>query len=115
MALFKQVVDAYIGSKDLDESTISRLGFWVTELGDRELATITAEEIDAALVKLAARGRLHGGKTPHGRRRQAARRLYDEPLSHPGRLDLQARKALEACAARFRRPHAGYRTHARAS
>ena len=62
MALFKQVVDAYIASKDLDESALSRLGFWVGELGDRELATITAEDIDAALMKLAARGRLRGGK-----------------------------------------------------
>jgi integrase len=64
MALFKQVVDAYIASKDLDESALSRLGFWVGELGDREVDTITAEDIDAALVKLAARGRLRGGKRP---------------------------------------------------
>lgn len=62
MALFKQVVDAYVATKDLDQSALSRLGFWVDELGDRELATVTAEGIDAALVKLAARGRLHGGK-----------------------------------------------------
>ena len=64
MALFKQVVDAYIASKDLDESALSRLDFWVDELGDREVETITAEDIDAALVKLAARGRLRGGKRP---------------------------------------------------
>lgn len=64
MALFKQVVDAYIASKDLDQSTLSRLDFWVDELGDRELVTITAEDVDATLVKLAARGSLRGGKRP---------------------------------------------------
>ena len=33
-------------------------------MGDRELATITAEDVDAALVKLTARGSLRGGKRP---------------------------------------------------
>ena len=64
MALFKQVVEAYIASKDLDQSAHSRLDFWVEELGERELTTITAEDIDAALVKLAERGSLRGGKRP---------------------------------------------------
>lgn len=64
MAFFKQVVDAYVASRDLDQSTLSRLDFWVAELGDRELATITVEDVDAALMKLGARGSLRGGKRP---------------------------------------------------
>ena len=111
MALFKQVVDAYVASKDLDQSTLSRLDFWVDELGDCEVATITAEDVDAALVKLAARGRLRGGKRPTA--------TAGKPLAGPtlNRYLTQAgsifkHEAHEACAARFRRAHARDRTHA---
>jgi integrase len=62
MALFKNVVEAYIASRELDAATLSRLDFWTTVLGEREVATITPEDIDAALVKLAERGRLLAGK-----------------------------------------------------
>lgn len=63
MALFKQVVEAFIASRELDQATLSRLAFWTDGLGEKEFATITTNEIDAALVKLAERGRLLGGKT----------------------------------------------------
>lgn len=64
MALFKQVVEAFIASRELDQASLSRLAFWVDTLGDKEVATITPDDIDAALVKLAERGRLVGGKRP---------------------------------------------------
>ena len=38
------------------------VAFWVDEVGDREVAAITADDIDAALVKLAERGRLKAGR-----------------------------------------------------
>lgn len=62
MALFSTVVEAYIASKELDAASLSRLAFWTDTLGSRELSTITPEDIDAALVRLAERGRLRGGK-----------------------------------------------------
>lgn len=62
MALFKQVTEAFIASREFDAATLSRLAFWVEVLGDRELATITPEDIDAAIVRLAERGRLLAGK-----------------------------------------------------
>lgn len=62
MALFKQVIEAYVASRELDMASLSRLAFWRDALGDQEIASITPEDMDAALVKLAERGRLIGGK-----------------------------------------------------
>ena len=62
MALFKTVVEAFVASKELDAASLSRLAFWTDALGDKELADITPEDMDAAFVKLAERGRLKGGK-----------------------------------------------------
>jgi integrase len=64
MALFKVVVEAFIASKEFDPASLSRLGFWTDALGDKELVQITPEDMDAAFVKLAERGRLLGGKRP---------------------------------------------------
>jgi hypothetical protein len=64
MALFKNVIEAYVASRELDPASLTRLAFWADTLGDREVAHITAEHVDAALVKLAERGRLTGGKRP---------------------------------------------------
>jgi integrase len=62
MALFKDVVEALIASREWDQATLSRLAYWTHLLGQKELAAITADEVDAALVTLAERGRMKGGK-----------------------------------------------------
>jgi len=62
MALFKVVVEAYVASRELDQASLSRLSWWVDVLGDKEIAAITADDIDAAMVKLAERGRLKAGR-----------------------------------------------------
>jgi integrase len=62
MALFKVVVEAFVASRELDQASLSRLAYWVDVLGDREIAAITADDIDIALVKLAERGRLKAGR-----------------------------------------------------
>ena len=62
MARFQVVVEAYVASRELDQASLSRLAFWVDEVGDTEVAATTADEIDAALVKLAERGRLKAGR-----------------------------------------------------
>ncbi len=64
MATFQVVVEAFIASRELDAASLSRLAYWTDALGDKEVAVITAEDIDAALVKLAERGRLKGEKRP---------------------------------------------------
>ncbi len=62
MALFKDVVEAYIASRELDSASLTRLAFWTDALGDREIGDITTEDVDDALIQLAERGRLLGGK-----------------------------------------------------
>jgi hypothetical protein len=64
MALFKDVVEAFMASREFDQATLSRLASWVAHLGSKEITTITPEDIVAALVKLAERGRLVSGKRP---------------------------------------------------
>lgn len=67
MALFKVVVEAYVASREFDKASLSRLDFWTDVLGEKEIAAITAEDIDAALLALAERGRLTAGKRPTAR------------------------------------------------
>lgn len=70
MARFKDVVEAYVASRELDAASLTRLAFWTEALGDKEVADITAEDVDVALIALAERGRLKGGKlaaTPAGK------------------------------------------------
>jgi integrase len=62
MALFSAVVEAFIASRELDRASLGRLAFWTEHLGGIEVASITPDDIDAALVKLAERGRLLAGK-----------------------------------------------------
>jgi integrase len=62
MALLKVVVEAYVASRELDQASLSRLAWLVDVLGDKEIAAITADDIDAALMKLAERGRLKAGR-----------------------------------------------------
>jgi integrase len=62
MAQFKVVVEAYVASRELDQASLGRLAFWADVLGDKEVAAITADDIDAALLKLAERGRLKAGR-----------------------------------------------------
>jgi hypothetical protein len=62
MALFKDVADALVASREWDQATLSRLAYWVEVFGERDLLTITPDEVDAGLLRLAERGRLKGGK-----------------------------------------------------
>ena len=64
MALFSSVVEAFVASREFDQATLSRLAFWVDALGNMEVAAITPDDVDSALVRLAGRGRLKGGKRP---------------------------------------------------
>jgi integrase len=62
MALFKDVVEAFVASREFDQATLTRLAFWVEVLGEKEVAAITADDIDAGVLTLAERGRLKAGK-----------------------------------------------------
>ncbi|WP_078119608.1 tyrosine-type recombinase/integrase [Thiosocius teredinicola] len=58
MPTLKDVVAAFVAARECDVSTLSRLDFWVAELGPRDLTEITPDDVDAAVVHLASRGRL---------------------------------------------------------
>jgi len=60
--VFKDAVEAFVASSEWDQGTLSRLAFWVEVLGEREIAAISADDIDAGLLKLAERGRFKAGK-----------------------------------------------------
>ena len=64
MMLFNQVADAFAASRQWDSASLSRLEFWTDSLGSREFAAVTPDEVDDAMVRLAQRGRLLGGKRP---------------------------------------------------
>jgi integrase len=61
MALFKDVVEAFVASRELDKATLARLAYWVEVVGEKDIAAITADDIDAGLLKLAERGRVQAG------------------------------------------------------
>ena len=53
MALFSEVVEALVASREWDQATLSRLAFWTDALGEKDLVAITPDDVDLALVKLA--------------------------------------------------------------
>jgi hypothetical protein len=62
MPTLTTVVDAYVATNDCDQSALSRLAFWVGEFGETELTEITPDDVDAAVIPLADRGKLRGGR-----------------------------------------------------
>lgn len=62
MALFKNALEAFVASREWDQATLTRLTYWLAVFGERDMASITPNDVDAAMVKLAERGRLKGGK-----------------------------------------------------
>jgi integrase len=58
MATLARTIEAFTAAREYDRATLTRLGFWADQFGTRELADITADEVDAALLRLAERGRL---------------------------------------------------------
>jgi len=64
MPTFMATIEAYIAAKEYDQATRSRLSFWADEFGGHELADITPDEVDAAIVRLAEHGKLRAGKFP---------------------------------------------------
>ena len=62
MPTLQTVVDGFVASREWDNATLGRLSWWVEQLGDRELADISPDDVDAALVRLAERGRLRTGR-----------------------------------------------------
>ena len=58
MATLDRTIEAFLAAREYDRATMARLRFWSEQFGDRELADITADEVDAAVIRLAERGRM---------------------------------------------------------
>ncbi|MEP6608807.1 MAG: site-specific integrase [Burkholderiaceae bacterium] len=62
MLTLARVIDAFASARTFDRGTLSRLEFWNQQLGDRDFATITEDDIDAATMVLLQRDRLQAGR-----------------------------------------------------
>lgn len=58
MQSLKSVMDAYVASREFDRATLGRLRWWAAELGTHPFTTLSPDDVDAALVRLAQRGKL---------------------------------------------------------
>jgi integrase len=58
MPTLSTTISAFVASREYDRATLARLAFWDESLGSRDLAEITPEDVDLALIQLAERGRL---------------------------------------------------------
>lgn len=62
MPTLRTVVDGFVSVREYDNATLGRLQFWIDELGEYDIAAITDEEVDGALIRLAERGKLKAGR-----------------------------------------------------
>lgn len=58
MLTLSELADAYAVSREWNLATLGRIKFWVEELGSKALIEITEDDVDAALARLAARGKM---------------------------------------------------------
>ena len=58
MPTLETTIEAFLASREFDQATVSRCAFWSEQFGHKQLAEITDDDVDAALVRLAERGRL---------------------------------------------------------
>ena len=89
--LFKQVADAFAASRQWDSASLSRLAFWVECSAIAIISEVTIDEVDDAIVRLAERGRLRGGRRRTVRSGQAAEGRHDQSLRLHARFGLSIR------------------------
>lgn len=65
------LIDGFVNfqrEKPLDHSSLGRLAYWRSALGDRRVIEISPDDVDAALMQLQERGRLKAGRNLETRR-----------------------------------------------
>jgi len=62
MTTFRELADAWVASRDLHNGELSRLTFWVDQLGPCSIRDITEDQVDQAIVRLRERGRMKAGR-----------------------------------------------------
>ena len=62
MTTFQNVAEAWIASREHCVGSLGRIQFWVDQFGLIPIEDITEEDVDHALIRLARRGKLKGGR-----------------------------------------------------
>ena len=61
MTTFKELAEAWIASREHCNGSLGRIRFWVDELGPLQVDQISEDQVDQAISRLVARGKLKGG------------------------------------------------------
>lgn len=62
MTSLREAAQAWIACVEHGTGSLGRIAFWIEQLGDKPIADITEQDVDLALVALARRGKLKGGR-----------------------------------------------------
>jgi len=62
MTTLREAAQAWIACVEHGSGSLGRIAFWIEQLGDKPIADITEQDVDLALVALARRGKLKGGR-----------------------------------------------------
>jgi hypothetical protein len=61
MTTFKELAEAWIASREHCSGSLGRIRFWVDEFGPLQVDQISEDQVDQAINRLVARGKLKGG------------------------------------------------------
>ena len=61
MTTFKDLAEAWIASREHCSGSLGRIRFWVDEFGPLQVDQISEDQVDQAISRLVARGKLKGG------------------------------------------------------
>ena len=61
MTTFKELAEAWIASREHCSGSLGRIRFWVDEFGPLPVESISEDQVDQAISRLVARGKLKGG------------------------------------------------------
>ena len=61
MTTFKELAEAWIASREHCSGSLGRIRFWVDEFGPLQVDQISEDQVDQAISRLVARGKLKGG------------------------------------------------------
>ncbi len=69
MTTFREVVEAWIASKEHCAGSLGRIQFWVDQFGHLPITEVSEDDVDRALEVLVSRGKLKPGRKVSLRKR----------------------------------------------
>jgi hypothetical protein len=94
MTTFREVVEAWIASKEHCAGSLGRIQFWVDQFGHLPITEVSEDDVDRALEVLVSRGKLKPGRngTPRDLNRRALGRKHRESVYFDPGWYLQVRQ-----------------------